>query len=316
MDERIRYLTVSQKERRCMLYIAAAGYDFERPHDAEARNHPEPYLCPWPKGRHINDLYAVNLHVRGITEFESDSAGRLLVRPGSLVVLFPQDAHRYRAASREMLSHYWVWFGGEYGHHLIEQCGVSPSQPVLTLGQSTSLQAFYLMLVDRLVSEPLGFRELAAANVVEILGLASNLAHHQESLEPEARLICGAQELLKSHLDQPVDLKQIAQSLGLKYDHFRRIFRQRTGLSPYQYHLRLRLARAKTLLRDTPIPVHQVAELTGFVNEYHFSKTFKKHAAVSPTEWRRRGTAHGVLVQRKLTTELSEVCSPRKRCGS
>jgi AraC-like DNA-binding protein len=293
MDECIRYLTISRKDRRGMLYVAGAGCDFERPHDAEAFDHPEPYLCPWSRGRRVRDLYAVNLHVRGITEFESDDAGQTQVRPGSLVFLFPQNSHRYRAASRETLSHYWVWFGGDYGRYLIERCGASVSKPILPVGESVALQASYLALVDRLVSEPPAFRELAAANVVEILGLAANLAHQQKSLEPDARLIADAQHLLQSHLDQPVDLRHIAQSLGLKYDYFRRIFRHGTGLSPYQYHLQLRLTRAKRLLRDTPLPIRHVAELTGFANEYHFSRAFKKHAAMSPTAWRRLGNARG-----------------------
>jgi transcriptional regulator GlxA family with amidase domain len=76
-------------------------------------------------------------------------------------------------------------------------------------------------------------------------------------------------------------MQKLARSLHLSYAHFRRIFKQQTGLSPYQYHLQLRINRAREMLHGTTLTVKQVARQLNFENAYHFSKIFKRKAGMA-----------------------------------
>ena len=78
----------------------------------------------------------------------------------------------------------------------------------------------------------------------------------------------------------------------MSYAHFRRLFKQQTGLSPYQYHLQLRINRARELLHGTTLSVKQVAARLNFENPYHFSKIFKRKTGMAPHHFR-GGGSHG-----------------------
>ena len=81
-------------------------------------------------------------------------------------------------------------------------------------------------------------------------------------------------------------MKELAGSLGISYDYFRHIFKQQMGMAPYQYHLQLRINRAKELLHGTNMTTKDIAFALQFEAPYHFSRLFKQKTGMTPTEWR------------------------------
>ncbi len=69
--------------------------------------------------------------------------------------------------------------------------------------------------------------------------------------------------------------------------HFRRIFKQLTGMPPLQYLISCRLCKAADLLIATGEPIGRIAEQCGMENPYYFSGIFKKKYHISPLEFRR-----------------------------
>jgi AraC-like DNA-binding protein len=72
----------------------------------------------------------------------------------------------------------------------------------------------------------------------------------------------------------------------MSYSKFRKLFKESTGESPNQYHLNLRLDKAKELLHTTNLNVTEVAYNLGFESVFYFSKLFKKKNGVSPKSYR------------------------------
>lgn len=93
-------------------------------------------------------------------------------------------------------------------------------------------------------------------------------------------------EYIHAHLDDNLELSKLAEVAGLNVYHFARAFKQSTGESPHQYVLRRRIEHAKELLRRPQLSVIEASARTGFVDQSHFSKVFRRMVGVAPSEYR------------------------------
>jgi AraC-like DNA-binding protein len=82
--------------------------------------------------------------------------------------------------------------------------------------------------------------------------------------------------------------KQMSQFFNMSSRHINRIFKSETGSSLYQYVLERKIESARMLLKDTSIPIREIAEKLGFTDQYHFSNFFKKRTGASPMEFRKK----------------------------
>jgi AraC family transcriptional regulator len=65
------------------------------------------------------------------------------------------------------------------------------------------------------------------------------------------------------------------------------MFRKSTGETPHQFVLRLRVERAKEMLRAAEPRILDVAVACGFKTQQHFARVFRHVCGLSPTEYRR-----------------------------
>ena len=93
-------------------------------------------------------------------------------------------------------------------------------------------------------------------------------------------------ELVHEKMEDDLSLDEMAQSVGLSTAHFARMFRKSTGETPHQFVLRLRVERAKAMLRASDARVFDVALACGFKTQQHFAQVFRDACRVSPTEYR------------------------------
>jgi AraC family transcriptional regulator len=94
-------------------------------------------------------------------------------------------------------------------------------------------------------------------------------------------------EYIHAHLDQKITLADLAARLHLSVPHFERMFRATTYRPPYRYVLELRLERARVLLKNTRLPLADVAFQCGFSSQSHFTAHFTRYAGVSPARFAR-----------------------------
>jgi AraC-like DNA-binding protein len=91
---------------------------------------------------------------------------------------------------------------------------------------------------------------------------------------------------MNTQTETPIDLKNLSAQLHVSYTWFRRSFLQHTGLSPHQYHLQLKIARARKLLSDSSLTIQQTAYQAGFESEQYFCRLFKNKTGLTPGQWR------------------------------
>jgi AraC-like DNA-binding protein len=105
--------------------------------------------------------------------------------------------------------------------------------------------------------------------------------------EPATDSLQRAVEFITNRYAEVIHIGEVAQKFGCSEGHFYRTFKRRTGLSPNAYLTRVRLQHAARLLRESSLPVKEVAQRVGLVDEAYFSRLFKKNTERSPVAFRR-----------------------------
>jgi AraC-like DNA-binding protein len=82
-------------------------------------------------------------------------------------------------------------------------------------------------------------------------------------------------------------LAAMARRCSLSVPHFTRKFRRTFGISPRQFIIQQRIRRALDLLRESDLPIQQIADSLGYSDHYFFHRQFKSTTGVTPIEARR-----------------------------
>lgn len=121
---------------------------------------------------------------------------------------------------------------------------------------------------------------------------------HWSSQDAGDRLIGHAIQWLDDPANGPADasgrtaLIRLSDHLGVTDRHLRRLFMLHLGMSPLQYLQTRRLLTAKLLLTDTPLPIGQIALISGFGSLRRFNDVFMQAYGLSPSRWRQPAQGH------------------------
>jgi transcriptional regulator of acetoin/glycerol metabolism len=122
------------------------------------------------------------------------------------------------------------------------------------------------------------------------LPVAESLAPSRGGLSPVlTQRVC---EYIESHLDEKTGLEALAGIAGLSTHHFARAFHQSVGMPPHSYLLGRRLERAERMIRETQLPLSEIAAATGFSDQSHLARHFRRWTGMSPrlARWKERDT--------------------------
>ncbi|CAI8963153.1 HTH-type transcriptional regulator GbdR [Pseudomonas sp. IT-P44] len=92
--------------------------------------------------------------------------------------------------------------------------------------------------------------------------------------------------LMEANLEEPIELDELASYVGLSRRQLERLFQKYLHSSPSRYYLKLRLIRARQLLKQTPISIVELSVVCGFVSTPHFSKCYRECFGIPPSDER------------------------------
>lgn len=95
-------------------------------------------------------------------------------------------------------------------------------------------------------------------------------------------------DYINEHLEHNLSLAELANVVQLSSYHFAHLFKQTTGVSPHQYHIRCRIQRAKELLLTKKLTIAQVAHAVGFASQGHLNYHFKRLVGMTPKAFLRQ----------------------------
>jgi AraC family transcriptional regulator len=94
-------------------------------------------------------------------------------------------------------------------------------------------------------------------------------------------------EFIQTHLEGNLRLSDLAHEAKISTSHLIRSFRQSTGKTPYQYLLHQRIERARSLMRDRRTSLTEVALASGFADQHHLARVFRRITSMTPSDYRR-----------------------------
>jgi len=124
--------------------------------------------------------------------------------------------------------------------------------------------------------------------------LAVHLLERHSSASPvrEGRVSLPGRKLrqvlcyIEDNVNRDLSLGELASLAGLGASQFKKVFHEAVGFPVHRYVIERRVERAKTLLRDSRLPIAQIAAEAGFAHQSHLARLMRRITGVSPHEFR------------------------------
>ena len=88
-------------------------------------------------------------------------------------------------------------------------------------------------------------------------------------------------------MDENITIDSLAEQLGLNKFHFIKKFKTATDMTPYQFIIKKKLERSKSLLKLDNLSLTDITFMLNFSDQSHFSNSIKKMYGMSPNAFRK-----------------------------
>lgn len=211
-----------------------------------------------------------------------------LISPGSLILLPPGMAHRYKADEKEPWSIYWVHFDGPHCQEFYDHLGMRALTENIGLHPeivSNFEAAFELRRTHHDID---GF--IHGCHLLhKLLSLLTLLIKQHRSHPGIAISLNDVQGFMVENIHGQLSLDTLAKHFNLSKYYFSKRFKVLTGYSPIQYFINLKMQRACKWLDSSEYSVKQIGLSLGYEDPYYFSRLFKKTVGFSPVQYRANG---------------------------
>jgi AraC-like DNA-binding protein len=92
--------------------------------------------------------------------------------------------------------------------------------------------------------------------------------------------------IMQSAIEGDLELGTLCERLQLSREHFVRLFSDRMGMPPMRYYSRLKIEAARAMLSSTNLRVQEIADKLGYVNQFNFTRAFRRVSGMSPSNYR------------------------------
>lgn len=145
--------------------------------------------------------------------------------------------------------------------------------------------------VSNYLLKPVNYEELRKTlSVLETKLLSAKDRFQQDTLLHSPNRAKEIVELVKEYIHKnyqnQIDFTSLATEFGFSVPYLSKIFLKHSGITSSKYLRNHRLSISKQLLRNPELSIADISQLTGYLDPFHFSKTFKHVYGISPSEYR------------------------------
>lgn len=133
------------------------------------------------------------------------------------------------------------------------------------------------------------FKEYSLADYEELLKsdkVSLNFIHGYN--EYDIKIKQALQYIQSNYSNKDLSLKMVADAIELSQNYFCTLFKQNTGLTVNEFIIKIRIERAKYLLRSTNLKLYEIGEKIGIPDANYLNILFKKNCLITPTQYRKK----------------------------
>ena len=235
--------------------------------------------------RHMHEEHCVALMLRG-KEITNCRGKSHIALPGNILLINADEVH----SSQSFETEYIVI---KIKQNILNRIafdifGCEPETPYFSEFINRDKLMFRLLLnLYRKLTENISLLEQESEFISAIEQLLTQQNKNYSVLQPvgkEPRCVKSVRDYLKSHYAENVSLSQLASVADLSRFYLLRVFRSQMGVPPHEYQTQVRITHARKLLRKG-YSILDAALETGFFDQSHFSRNFKRITGRTPGKY-------------------------------
>lgn len=244
--------------------------------------------------RHIHEDYCIAA-ILGGTETHICRGKSYRASAGEVMLINAHEAHSTHSAKSEYRAiHISPKRLGQIAEEIVTSRNFSPVSflsPVMTDSLIFRLILDLHLKVERKAS-PLEQESEFLVAISVLLARQEKIRLNLKTVGKEPRSVGLVRDYLRSNFAENVSLSELASLTGLSPYHLLRVFRNQTGIPPHEYQIQMRVIQAGRLLRKG-YSISDAAHETGFFDQSHFSRNFKRITGMTPGLY----SSHSNIVQ-------------------
>ncbi len=208
---------------------------------------------------------------------------------GDMFTLFPKERHEYYADPDEPWELMWVACSGAITPKLIEDLGLTDKDYIRKNILNSSIKKTLTTLIHALGDREDTNRLAAIGQFYVLLAYLKQATGLMETpTEGTGSFSCvdHATRFIEKNYYIDLDVQTLCDYVNYSRSYLSRVFHQKTGFTIPEYINKIRMENAMELLRETALPLREIATSVGIHDSFYFSKLFKKFTGQTPREYR------------------------------
>ena len=210
------------------------------------------------------------------------------IKEGEGFLITPNVINTYEADKDDPWNYIWIEFEGLKAQRYLEEIGLSSKNPIFIpkdYNIENSIKDNLMYLIDNPAaadSAILGHLYLFFYSLLE--NTSYNIEKKAGNLQEF--YVREAINYIEKNYDKNISVENIAKWCNLDRSYFGKIFKNSMGTTPQEFLIKYRLSKACEMLKNEDTSIKDISELTGYPNQFYFSRAFKEVYHMSPREWR------------------------------
>nr|WP_121272049.1 AraC family transcriptional regulator [Pedobacter schmidteae] len=252
-------------------------------------------------GNSLNPQFHYNSPEGGCTDYILiycvDGQGHCHTQKNSFTVLANQfmllpleQFHSFRTNMESPPTIYWVHFSGSMINELKADFDLGKYEIPTSLTFNEQIielwQEMHSTLIDGYTNENVGYASLCLYRFFSFFIFPNRANKNIKDTQNKDQFVQSI-SYMKANVHKRLTTDEIAELFNYSSAHFSVLFKQKTGLSPIDYFIKIKIRHACQLLTQSNLIIKEIAEKVGYDDPFYFSRIFKKITGNSPIEYKR-----------------------------
>jgi len=211
-----------------------------------------------------------------------------IISKDNMVLFRPGEPQIYCQQAKDKPEIFWVHFTGSDVEQILDYYQMPKKQNVFYAGTKPDYSWLYNQMIQELQLKRVNFDDALTLNLQHIFLTINRYLREKNKIGTEMlTIIEHATHYFYENYNKNIVIEDYAKEHNVTSHWFTQSFKKITKCTPMQYIISLRITSSMNMLDNTDYTIAQIAEAVGYDNSMYFSRIFKKHTGMSPTDYRK-----------------------------